>query len=147
MAKSQQTFSKKEREKKKRKEKQEKQDKREEKKGQKGKSFEDMIAYVDEYGRFSSTPPVKKEAIKAEDIQVGIQRQEDRPAENSEHTGTVTFYNEGKGYGFIKDAADGQSIFFHISDLTGEVTEGNKVTFETARGPRGMVAVSVKLAQ
>ncbi len=146
MAKSQQTFAKKERQKQKQKDRREKDEKRQEKKTQKKKSFEEMIAYVDENGNFSSTPPVKREAVKAEDIEIGVPKQADVAPEDLIRTGTVTFLNESKGYGFIKDIASGESIFVHVSEVKEAISEGNKVTFETGRGPRGTVALNVHKA-
>ena len=74
MARSQETFSKKENEKKRLKKKQDKEEKREERKANsnKGKSLEDMMAYIDEDGNLSSTPPDprKKRIVKSEDMQI-----------------------------------------------------------------------------
>ena len=80
MGKSQETFSKKEKEKKRLKKRQEKLAKREERKSNPKKSFEEMIAYVDENGNLSDTPPdltKKKKPIKAEDIELGIPARSD----------------------------------------------------------------------
>ena len=60
--------------------------------------------------------------------------------------GTVKFYNEEKGFGFIVDNNSGQEIFVHSSGLIDEIREGDTVTFETARGKKGMNAVNVQLA-
>jgi len=150
MARSQETFSKKEKEKKRQKKKQEKQLKKDERKANsdKGKSFEDMIAYVDEYGNLTSTPPdpSRKSIINIEDIQIGISRQ--APVEPGDliRTGTVTFFNESKGYGFIKDHESQESVFVHVNGLLGPVSENDKVTFETEMGHKGMNAVRVKVS-
>jgi cold shock CspA family protein len=146
MAKPQQTFAKKDRHKRKQKDRMEKHEKRMEKKTQPKKTFEEMIAYVDENGNFSSTPPIRKEAVKAEDIEIGVPKQADVLPEDLIRKGTVTFLNESKGYGFIKDAASGESVFVHVSEVKDAISDGSKVTFETARGPRGTVAVNVHLA-
>jgi cold shock CspA family protein len=61
--------------------------------------------------------------------------------------GTVTFFNDSKGYGFIKDLATQESIFVHINDLESPISENDKVTFETEKGHKGLNAVRVKLAQ
>jgi cold shock CspA family protein len=143
MAKSHQTGGKKDREKRKQKERLEKAEKKKERKATKGKSFEDMVAYVDEFGQFSSTPPERRNAIKAEDIQIGTPKQEDLPPEDLIRKGTVTFFNESKGYGFIKDIETGQSIFVHVSELIEPISEGMKVSYESERGPKGPVAVRV----
>lgn len=149
MGRSQETSNKKEKEKKKLKKKQEKELKRKERKAnsEKGKSFEDMLAYVDENGHLSDTPPdpSKKKKIKAEDIQLGATKREDVEPEDFIRKGTVTFFNDSKGYGFIKDHANQESIFVHINGLEDEVGEGDKVTFETEMGQKGLNAVNVKL--
>jgi cold shock CspA family protein len=148
MARSQQTTGKKDREKKKAQQRKEKDEKRKERKEKQPKSFDDMIAYVDEYGRFSSTPPEKKAAVKAEDMEIGVSRKaEGEGAEDNLHRGTVTNYNESKGYGFIKDIDTKQSIFVHVSEMMDEIREGNLVTFEIGKGPRGPVAMKVSLAK
>jgi cold shock CspA family protein len=145
MARSQQSTSKKDREKRKQKEQKEKEERRQERKSQKPKTFDEMLAYVDENGQFTSTPPEKRTAINAEDIQIGTPRQEHVEVDPIRN-GTITFFNESKGYGFIKDLENGQSIFVHVSSLTEAVSEGNKVTFEIENGPKGPVAVRVSKA-
>src|SRR3954464_1860984 len=120
MARSQQTTGKKDREKKKQRQRKEKEEKREARKATKGKSHDDMIAYVDEFGQFSATPPEKKNAIKLEDIQIGIPKQEDMPPVDPIRKGIVTFFNDSKGYGFIKDIETQQSIFVHVSAVLEE---------------------------
>src|SRR5688572_7511336 len=120
MAKSQETFTKKEREKKRTKKQQDKREKMIERKNnkEKGKSLEDMMAYLDENGNLSNKPadPRKKRVYRQEDISVGVLRQEDRPPEEP-GTGIVTFFNEEKGFGFINDAETRMRIFFHVNDL------------------------------
>jgi CspA family cold shock protein len=58
----------------------------------------------------------------------------------------VSFYNDSKGFGFIRDSQCGDSVFFHSSSLTFEVREGDEVTFETQTGPKGAMAANVKKA-
>lgn len=60
--------------------------------------------------------------------------------------GTVKFFNETKGFGFIVDSASGEDIFVHVSGLVDKIREGDTVTFETQRGKKGMNAVNVQLA-
>ncbi|WP_424494042.1 cold-shock protein [Salinimicrobium sp. GXAS 041] len=149
MGRSQETSNKKEKEKKKLKKKQEKELKRKERKANsdKGKSLEDMLVYVDENGHLTDTPPdpAKKKKIKAEDIQLGAAKREEVEPEDLIRKGTVTFFNESKGYGFIKDLGNQESIFVHVNGLEDEITEGNKVTFETEMGQKGLNAINVKL--
>ncbi len=151
MARAQESFSKKENEKKRLKKQQEKAERREERQANKKESsFEEMFAYVDENGNITSIPPdptKKKKEINAEDIVIGVPKQEDREPEDSVRTGTVTFFNTSKGYGFIKDAATQESIFVHANALGGLVlNEGNKVTFEVEPGMKGPTAVRVKMS-
>lgn len=60
-------------------------------------------------------------------------------------TGTVKFFNETKGFGFIKEEG-GQEIFVHVTGLKQEIRENDKVKFEVKEGPRGLSAVNVTLA-
>ena len=57
--------------------------------------------------------------------------------------GTVKFFNETKGFGFITPANGGSDVFVHISDLQGEIREGDKVTFDVQDGRKGPNAVNV----
>ncbi len=59
--------------------------------------------------------------------------------------GTVKFFNESKGYGFIKDKESGNEYFVHVSGLVDELKEDDEVTFELAEGRKGLNAVNVKL--
>ena len=149
MGKSQETFNKKEKEKKKLKKKQDKEQKKEERRAnsEKGKGIDEMLAYVDENGNISSTPPdpKKKRDIKTEDIQIGTSRQADLEPEDLIRKGTVTFFNDSKGYGFIKDHETQESVFVHVNGLENPVKENDKVTFETEMGQKGINAIRVKL--
>ncbi|GAB1404612.1 MAG: cold shock domain-containing protein [Lentimicrobiaceae bacterium] len=151
MAKSQQSWNKHENEKKKLKKKKDKAAKKLERAANSvdGNSLEDMIAYVDEYGRITDTPPdpsQKKDEIKAEDIEIGVPKKEETVSEEL-RTGIVTFFNQSKGFGFIKDLISGESIFFHINELTEPVVENNKVNFKTEKSPKGLNAVAVSVVR
>ncbi|TNE52810.1 MAG: cold shock domain-containing protein [Bacteroidetes bacterium] len=63
------------------------------------------------------------------------------------HNGTVKFFNETKGFGFIVDNDTKEEIFVHVSGLIDNIREGDQVTFETMRGKKGMNAVNVQIAQ
>jgi cold shock CspA family protein len=150
MSKSQETWNKKEREKKKQKSRQDKQEKKQERKvnAKEGKSFDDMLAYIDENGNLSSTPPDpgKKKKIRLEDIQIGVPKQLPADPADAIRKGTVTFFNESKGYGFIKDQVTQESIFVHANGLLEPIKENSKVIFEVQMGPKGPNALNVKLA-
>lgn len=143
------TWNKKEREKKKRQNKKDKAEKKQERRENSKNNPESMIAYLDENGNLSSMPPDprKKINVNVEDIQISIPRQEDLSPEDLIHTGIVSFFNNDKGYGFIKDSQTHESIFVHINSLSEPIKENNKVTFETEMGPKGLNAVNVKLAK
>ena len=147
MAKSQATFSKKENEKKRLKKRNDKQEKREERQAnKKSMSLEDMMAYVDENGNITSTPPdpnKKKKVINSEDIQIGVARQEDLIDEDPIKKGVVTFFNDSKGYGFIRNTDTQESVFVHVNGLKTQIKEGDKVTFEVEKGQKGPTAVRV----
>jgi len=147
MGRSQETFGKKEKEKKRQKKKEEKAKKREERKANsEGGGLENMMAYVDEFGNITDTPPdpANKAKIKAEDIQLGVPKKEEMDEEDAVHEGKVSFFNDSKGYGFIKDLKNQESYFVHINGLTEEVAEGDKVSFELEKGMKGLNAVKVK---
>lgn len=61
-------------------------------------------------------------------------------------SGTVKFFNDTKGFGFIKDDQTEQEYFVHVSGLVHEVTENDKVTFELQEGRKGLNAVNVRRA-
>jgi cold shock CspA family protein len=143
------TWNKKEREKKKQQEKKEKEERRKERKeNSKGKSMDDMMAYIDENGHISATPPDprKMKKIKLEDIEIGVPKQQAIDPADLIRTGTVTFFNESKGYGFIKDHKTQESIFVHINQVKEEIHEHSKVVFEVEMGPKGPNAFNVRLA-
>ena len=149
MARSKATFGKKEKEKKKLQKRKEKEQRKEERKANSSKSFEDMIAYTDEYGNIISEPPdpSKKEEINEDDIVIGARNIGSENKINLVRTGRVTFFNDGKGYGFIKDLESKESIFVHVDGLMNPIKENDKVTFETAKGPKGPIAVKVSITK
>jgi len=143
------TWNKKEREKKKQQSKKEKAERMQERKDNPAKkSLDDMMAYIDENGNISNTPPDPKKMrkVKLEDIEIGVPKQGEMDPADLIRKGTVTFFNTDKGYGFIKDSETQESVFVHINALKDKVNEGSKVIFETEMGPKGANAVNVKLA-
>ncbi len=59
--------------------------------------------------------------------------------------GTVKFFNNSKGYGFVIDEESKNEYFVHISGLIDEVNEGDNVEFELQEGKKGLNAVNVKV--
>ncbi len=60
--------------------------------------------------------------------------------------GTVKFFNDSKGYGFIKDTESNKEYFVHVTGLIDEIKENDEVTYELQEGRKGLNAVNVKLA-
>ena len=146
MAKSQESINKKEKETKRFKKQKDKLLKSEErKKNSQGSGLDNMIAYVDENGNITSTPPdpSKKKVIDVESIQIGVSKrtEDDVPAIRK---GRIDFYNEQKGFGFIKEIGTQEKYFVHVNGLLDEIKEGDTVMFELERGLKGMNAVRVK---
>ncbi len=59
--------------------------------------------------------------------------------------GTVKFFNESKGFGFITEEGNEKDHFVHISGLVDEIREGDKVEFDLEEGKKGLNAVNVKV--
>ena len=135
------TVGKRENEKKRLAKREEKQKKKDSKKLSSKSSFDDMIAYVDENGMITSTPPA--ENIKKEEINIATPKKEDE--EPVILRGRVEFFNEARGFGFIKDLAGVDKYFFHVNNVVGNISEGNIVTFDLERGVKGMNAVNICL--
>lgn len=138
------SFNKRENEKKKAAKRQEKQKRKDERKMSGTSSMDDMIAYVDENGNITSTPPEErpKEKINLEDIAISTPKKE--AEEPAILKGRVEFFNSDKGFGFIKDLSSTEKYFFHISSAPQNIAEGNVVSFETERGAKGMNAVNIQ---
>ncbi len=61
-------------------------------------------------------------------------------------TGTVKYFNESKGYGFITNDQSGKDIFVHVSNLNGvELRDGDKVEYSETEGRKGMTATDVEV--
>ncbi len=61
------------------------------------------------------------------------------------NNGTVKFFNSDRGFGFIAPDDGGKDVFVHKSNLTDEITEGDKVSYEVEEGEKGLNAVNVKV--
>jgi Cold shock proteins len=147
MARPSDSWNKKEVQKKKDQKRKEKEQKKLERKESGKSSLDDMIAYVDENGMITSTPPdpTTKEEIDLDDIQISVPKDSEIEPVSTTRTGIVTFFNEAKGFGFIKDLKTQESIFVHVNGLIDAVKENNRVTFEVEKGLKGPMAVKVKL--
>ena len=148
MGRSNETFGKKDVRTKQEKKRKEKEKRRLEKKeqGKKG-GLDDMIAWVDENGMITSTPPdlTQKTEVKAENIEIGIPKSEDRINNKIKtRTGRLKNFDETKGFGFIIDSETRESIFVHRNDSSGDLQTGCLVEFETEKGLKGLKAVRVK---
>jgi cold shock CspA family protein len=148
MGRSQETFGKKEVRKKLEKKRKDKEEKRAKKKSEgKKNGFDDMIAYVDEFGKISSTPPDpdKKIVVASESIDLNMTRNDSRTSHDFLRKGVVSNFNQSKGYGFIRDLESSKNVFFHTSNLQEPVRENDIVSFEIGKGPKGPYAMNVKL--
>lgn len=149
MARSQETFNKKEVRNKKDKKRKDKEAKRlARKENEKSGSLDDMIAYVDENGMITDTPPdptKKKKVIKVEDIEINVPKREDIEEVDPIRKGVVTFFNESKGFGFIKDRETMESVFVHVNNVLEDIKENNMVTYEVEMGQKGPTAVRVQV--
>ena len=146
MAKSQNSFNKKENEQKRLKKRKDKLQKKEERKLNAGEGgLDSMIAYVDENGNLSNTPPdpTKKQKVDASTIEIGVARREEE-AVPAVRSGRIDYFDASKGFGFIKETGTQEKFFVHVKGLLQEVKEGDMVTFELERGMKGMNAVRVK---
>lgn len=147
MGRSTETFSKKEREKKKLKKQQMKKERSDDRKvnSSKGQDLSEMMAYVDANGNLTTVPqdPNNRKKVSIDDIQIGVPKQEDI-IEEAVKNGVVTFFNESKGFGFIKDLKTQESIFVHVNAVTYPIKENDKVTFEVEPGLKGLNAVKVQ---
>jgi cold shock CspA family protein len=148
MGRSQETFGKKEVRKKNDKKRKDKEQKRAKKKVEGKSNFEDMIAYVDEFGMISSTPPdpdKKKVDVVVESIELTITRNNPQSSPDFVRKGIVSTFNKSKGYGFIRDLSSNQSVFVHVNSLTESIKENDVVIFEIGKGAKGPAAMKVKL--
>lgn len=145
MARSKQTFNKRENEKKREKKRQEKKEKKENRKANSGGGgLDSMIAYVDENGMITDVPPSqqrKRNEIDPNSIVLGVPQKSDEP---EYYTGRVSYFNTEKGYGFINELEGKEKYFFHINGLLEQVVEKDKVTFDLEKGQKGLIAVNIK---
>lgn len=111
-----------------------------------GGGLENMMAWVDENGQITNTPPdpTKRKEIDISEIQIGVPRRTKDEEAPEARTGKVDFFDTTKGFGFIREDGTQERFFVHVSGLLDEVSEGTRVTYDVERGPKGMNAVRVK---
>jgi cold shock CspA family protein len=151
MARSQQSFSKREKEKKRLKKREEKQKKKEARRLlAKEEAGGIPFAYVDADGNLTDEPQDKStwEKEDASSIVLGIPKKEESDEEfDPVRSGKVSFFDTSKGFGFIIDTDTQEKHFCHVSGLVDEIAENDKVTFELEKGPKGLIAVKVTLKE
>lgn len=149
MGRSKETFGKKEVRNKKLKKRKDKEKLKQERKEQGKDSFDDMIAWVDANGQLCSEPPPpidKNEEVKAENIEISIPKGGSR-VNDFVNRGKVSNFDGSKGFGFIQSSNHNESYFFHVNDCLVEIKTGDKVEFDTEKGPKGLKATNVKKAE
>lgn len=148
MGRSQETFNKKEVRNNKEKKRKNKEKKRELRKAEgKKNTFDDMIAYVDEFGRLSSVPPDprNKIVVAAEDIEITASRNKPLEGLDIQKTGVVVSFNTSRGFGFINELNTKKSFFVHVNNIEEPIKENDMVVFEVGKGIKGPAAMKVKL--
>ena len=142
-------FSKRDREKKKQQARKEKDEKKRERKesSRNGDSLADMMAYVDENGNLTSIPqdPKRKRDFNIDEIQISVTKGTDLNSTEEYQEGVVTFFNEEKGYGFIRESRTKQDVFVHNKQLLVPIKLNDKVRFLIAKGIKGPEAVEVSI--
>ena len=143
------TFGKKEKEKNKKKKRQDKELKKQERKANnsKGSGLDSMMAYLDENGNIVDAPVdlSARKKVNADSIEIGVPKREEQEID-ARLEGKLIHFNTAKGYGFIKETSTQESLFVHMSELSGVINENDKVTFEKAKGQKGWNAVKVRKA-
>ncbi len=111
-----------------------------------GGGLENMMAYVDENGQITSTPPdpTKRKEIDVSEIQIGVPRRSAEDEIPVQRIGRIDFFDTSKGFGFIREEASQERFFVHVSGLLDEVKENDRVTYDVERGQKGMNAVRVR---
>lgn len=145
MGRSQETFNKKEKEKKRLQKRREKGEKKEERKqaaatGTK-KTFEEMLAYVDEDGNLTDLPPDARTSSTGSGPKVHRDTSENP---SSVKTGKVVFFDAAKGYGFVEDSKNGKRVFVHQNSTPVAIKMNDILEFTVVKGAKGLQASSIK---
>lgn len=149
MAKSKETFGKKEKEKKRLKKRKDKEEKKAERKSNATDgSLESMMVYLDENGNLTDTPPdgTKKVEIDVDAIVLGATKIVEDDITGL-RTGKVDFFNDNKGFGFIIEDKTKEKFFVHINNVKQQIKEGDHVEFELKDGFKGVNAVNVSIVK
>lgn len=147
MARSQESYNKREKEKKRLKKREEKLKKKEARKEEAKEGGGGIpFAYVDKFGNLTDTPqdPGEKEEIDASEIVLEVPKKE-KVEYDPLRKGKVSFFDHSKGFGFIVDEENQEKYFCHISGLLDEINENDQVSFELEKGLKGLNAVKVAL--
>ena len=102
-----------------------------------------IIAELLEEYDIQSAEDIKKEEINPDEIIIATPKKEEE--EPAILRGRVEFFNEARGFGFIKDLNGVEKYFFHVNNVVGNIVENNIVTFDLERGTKGMNAVNICL--
>ncbi len=147
MARSKESFGKKEVRNKQAKKRKEKAERRLQKKEQKasGKGDDDMFAYVDEFGVISSTPPVPRTEEELALEQKKYERNTNFLVAGNSGSGTITKLFMQKGFGFITDKDTNESLYMHLNDCIDKVNVGDQVSYIIEKGVKGFKAQEIKL--
>ena len=145
MAKSSELFSKREKEKKRIQKRIEKEQRKEDRKaGKEPKSLDEMLAYVDENGDLTSTPPdlSKKKVIQETEIDLTSKNKRGASPPTTLQ-GKVKYFDTTKGFGFIIEDQTANEFFFHYKSANFAIGQSDRVNFETEMGPKGVQAVRI----
>lgn len=119
----------------------------ERKESSKKSTLDDMIAYVDENGMITSTPPdpEQRTSVEAEEILLSPPKQTEEDQSVSVRKGLLYMYHESRGFGFIRDLETRESYFAHAAHFITPASEGDTVTFRIIRGQKGFQATEIAL--
>lgn len=114
----------------------------------KSQDLESMMAYLDENGNLTDTPPDPRNRIDIplDQIQLGAAPDYSRDEPDAPRTGTIASYFHDKGFGFIKVPGSHEQVFVHHNALSFPVKEGDQITFEVEQTPKGPAAKNVRKA-
>ena len=138
------SFGKKDREKKRKKKREEKAERKVARQAEENTGSD--IMYIHPDGQLRDTPPDPADNIEvdASAIVLGAQNNVEEDIDPIRN-GKVSFFNHDKGFGFINDSANGESVFVHLEGLIDEINDSDKVVFEVRNGPKGLIAFNVRL--